>query len=764
MFNDLKNRFDLVTLAPSEPLATQNVVNDHLHPEPVRNAEMVPVLDPLDSQSGEFWHEEIADQLLNSIKVECVKSPSKPSINESTSQRKNHETEAIQKHDTLTGSGHSESCSGQDKPTSTSMSVTYFYYDYYNGFISFEVSNDGSRHAELACERCNYKSVILGRSMAVTAPTASQLDVGILTRTTNSPAKPLSVFLSAQIILLSCVWGLMDEVTSASKLFLLPFGWHAADFCLYTMKLAEQSALRIPGFLDPLGVVPRGMMVIKLIQLLGMMAVGIIPACLPGLCFPLHQRTEHGRSLGMSQAILKRLAMAKDCVSESSMSSSLAMSNKKKRQRRPWIETQNDHLYDFHRIIGFNRHILGAYGVWNRLFWNLERPLNSHCRDSGFVSNSSRSYRLAYERIAMTRGTAPLHGVESFLELFTRIDNLAFQVPASRFSTLNSENLRRPLDSLSDTHNFDSSLLMTTLAPSSSWASQLQNNECFYDLRVSDHALDWTKADPVPNKMDFNSMNGEESRSRFDGASILPNGSRIKKRQRIKPEEAIYECKVCSKLFKRSSTRKSHMETYKPERTYPHPCTAIIDNQLCSKNCRRKTDLDSYYAAIQLTGPTIGAIYAVIASLKETLSEIQNREDGCPNRFELSFTDIVTPGPLWPLPNYQSQPRNHSGSMGGSRPPPSSMLLASAQPPQWEVFPFISLDAIVDTNISNPTTISALPRLQISHEILAYGQHNRKPILHRRTQITSSSGIRPSYETKRLRFHTYKTAVHPSCI
>lgn len=112
---------------------------------------------------------------------------------------------------------------------------------------------------------------------------------------------------------------------------------------------------------------------------------------------------------------------------------------------------------------------------------------------------------------------------------------------------------------------------------------------------------DWSKqSSGYP--MEFDTMLGEESRTRYDGGPVLPSVNRIKKkRQRTTPEEATHECQVCGKLFKRSYNWKSHMETHNPERKYPHPCTAMVGNQPCTKKFQRKTDLDRHYDSVRST-------------------------------------------------------------------------------------------------------------------------------------------------------------------
>ena len=89
---------------------------------------------------------------------------------------------------------------------------------------------------------------------------------------------------------------------------------------------------------------------------------------------------------------------------------------------------------------------------------------------------------------------------------------------------------------------------------------------------------------------------------RFEMNPLLPNMARIKKkRQRTTPEEATHDCKVCGKLFKRSYNWKSHMETHNPDRKYPHPCTATMGDQPCTKKFQRKTDLDRHFDSVSLS-------------------------------------------------------------------------------------------------------------------------------------------------------------------
>ena len=143
-----------------------------------------------------------------------------------------------------------------------------------------------------------------------------------------------------------------------------------------------------------------------------------------------------------------------------------------------------------------------------------------------------------------------------------------------------------------------SSLAAQSFEPYSSGVSPINGPT---DDLYKGHLGDWSKPTPAPYPMDFNNMLSEDSRSRLDGAAVLPSVNRIKKkRQRTTREEATHECGVCGKLFKRSYNWKSHMETHNPERKYPHPCTAMIGNQPCSKKFQRKTDLDRHIDSVHL--------------------------------------------------------------------------------------------------------------------------------------------------------------------
>lgn len=142
---------------------------------------------------------------------------------------------------------------------------------------------------------------------------------------------------------------------------------------------------------------------------------------------------------------------------------------------------------------------------------------------------------------------------------------------------------------------------------------------------------DWSKQN-MGYPVDYTN---EGARSKFDSAPMLPSVNRIKKkRQRTTAEEATHECQICGKLFKRSYNWKSHLETHNPERKYPHPCTAMVGNTLCTKKFQRKTDLDRHYDSVSTANflliaysdakmicryiskpATIHVIYVAIASL-----------------------------------------------------------------------------------------------------------------------------------------------------
>lgn len=111
-----------------------------------------------------------------------------------------------------------------------------------------------------------------------------------------------------------------------------------------------------------------------------------------------------------------------------------------------------------------------------------------------------------------------------------------------------------------------------------------------------------SKPGPGPYSNEFSHITNDAPRSRTEsGGPSLPSVNRIKKkRQRTTPEEATHECRVCGKLFKRSYNWKSHMETHNPERKYPHPCTAMVGSQPCTKKFQRKTDLDRHYDSVHL--------------------------------------------------------------------------------------------------------------------------------------------------------------------
>ena len=94
---------------------------------------------------------------------------------------------------------------------------------------------------------------------------------------------------------------------------------------------------------------------------------------------------------------------------------------------------------------------------------------------------------------------------------------------------------------------------------------------------------------------------GDLERPEIDPTPKLLGGSQIKKnRSRITPEETSYECKMCGKLFKRAHNYNNHMKTHNPDRKYPHPCTAMLENEQCTKKFQRKRDLDRHYHSVHL--------------------------------------------------------------------------------------------------------------------------------------------------------------------
>ena len=135
------------------------------------------------------------------------------------------------------------------------------------------------------------------------------------------------------------------------------------------------------------------------------------------------------------------------------------------------------------------------------------------------------------------------------------------------------------------------SLTTQGLTPYSNGVSPI--NASTEDYYKSHHG-EWSKPSSA-YPTDF----GDDVRSKFDAAPVLPSVNRIKKkRQRTTPEEATHECRVCGKLFKRSYNWKSHMETHNPERKYPHPCTQMLGNSPCTKKFQRKTDLDRHVDSV----------------------------------------------------------------------------------------------------------------------------------------------------------------------
>lgn len=112
-------------------------------------------------------------------------------------------------------------------------------------------------------------------------------------------------------------------------------------------------------------------------------------------------------------------------------------------------------------------------------------------------------------------------------------------------------------------------------------------------------ASEWPRLDTAEYPVELHNTESCR-RASFDNAPFLPSITRLKKkRQRTTPEEATHECRVCGKLFKRSYNWKSHMETHNPERKYPHPCTAMVNNTPCTKKFQRKTDLDRHNDSVR---------------------------------------------------------------------------------------------------------------------------------------------------------------------
>lgn len=114
------------------------------------------------------------------------------------------------------------------------------------------------------------------------------------------------------------------------------------------------------------------------------------------------------------------------------------------------------------------------------------------------------------------------------------------------------------------------------------------------DSTISEHA-----STAMPRESD--PMLGNEDRPHINPTPELLGRSQLKKkRHKTTPEEATHKCTTCDKVFKRSSNYKSHMEAHNPQRKYPHPCTAMIGGQQCTKKFQRKADLDRHYDSIHL--------------------------------------------------------------------------------------------------------------------------------------------------------------------
>lgn len=213
---------------------------------------------------------------------------------------------------------------------------------------------------------------------------------------------------------------------------------------------------------------------------------------------------------------------------------------------------------------------------------------------------------------------------------------------------------------------------------------------------------DWAKPNTSGYGNDMN-MIGEDTRSKFDAAPVLPSVNRIKKkRQRTTPEEATHECRVCGKLFKRSYNWKSHMETHNPERKYPHPCTAMVGNALCTKKFQRKTDLDRHYDSVHLKARNhrcnlCGNRFA----RRDTLR--RHTEDGCPKRFELGFREGSAATPArWSFTNFPARSKSYNVGI----PHPSSMAPPMSAAPT-STFPNYERPQFVSSPIQTQSSVFA---------------------------------------------------------
>ncbi|MCJ1474733.1 hypothetical protein MMC13_003393 [Lambiella insularis] len=193
---------------------------------------------------------------------------------------------------------------------------------------------------------------------------------------------------------------------------------------------------------------------------------------------------------------------------------------------------------------------------------------------------------------------------------------------------------------------------------------------------------------------------------RFDVQPILPSVTRIKKkRQRTTPEEATHECRVCGKLFKRSYNWKSHLETHNPERKYPHPCTAMVGSNACTKKFQRKTDLDRHYDSVHLKARNhkcnlCGNRFA----RRDTLR--RHTEDGCPKRFELGIRDasvVPTSASRWSFSTFPP-PRARSYSVGM---PQTSPMAPPGSATSNATFPLYSRSSFEHNgHLSSPAYVS----------------------------------------------------------
>ena len=69
-----------------------------------------------------------------------------------------------------------------------------------------------------------------------------------------------------------------------------------------------------------------------------------------------------------------------------------------------------------------------------------------------------------------------------------------------------------------------------------------------------------------------------------------------KRRRLTTPAEANHVCRVCGKLFRRSTHFKTHKETHDPSRVYAHKCSA----RGCGKSFAREPDLERHHQSVHM--------------------------------------------------------------------------------------------------------------------------------------------------------------------